>query len=287
MSVFDQASPQRRQLGQALRRLREDADLSGMELARRSGLSQSKISRVENAQQLPSTADVRRWLEAANATDQQFIELEQLREQAATESVAWRQHLRRGLSAVQAEVKATEAAATRTREYQPTIIPGLLQASAYARGRAEARHGAGDPKVAEWVAAVADRQLLLYEEGRRFDFIIGEAALRWWPGPASIMRAQLHHLIGLAELANVSIGILALNQVVPWHTHAFVMYDQGQEQTLVHLELLAGGQNLRDPEDVGRFQAAFDQLWDTALIGRQAVAMLERLTAEIREVDQG
>jgi transcriptional regulator with XRE-family HTH domain len=281
MSILNPTPGQRQLLAQALRELRERAGLSGMELSRHSGISQASISRVENAKQIPSAAHLDRWLEGTGAGDDQRASLVELREQAATESVTWRQH--RDLTAVQAEVKEAEAAATRIREYQPTIIPGLLQASIYARGRAEARYQPGAPEVATWVSAVADRQLLLYEKGRRFDFVLGEAALRWWPGPASIMRAQLHHLISLAELANVSINVLALNQAVPWHTHGFVMFDQDEDQTLIHLELLAGGQNLRDPDDVGRFTAAFDELQNASHGGRQAVALLERLAEEFRE----
>ncbi|MDQ2884106.1 MAG: helix-turn-helix domain-containing protein [Actinomycetota bacterium] len=46
------------ELSTALRRLRSDADLSGMEAARLAGYSQPKISRFETARQVPSTEEV-------------------------------------------------------------------------------------------------------------------------------------------------------------------------------------------------------------------------------------
>jgi transcriptional regulator with XRE-family HTH domain len=276
MSVFDQASPQRRRLGQELRALREAAGLSGMELARRTGISQSKVSRIEHAQQLPSAADLEAWAKATRTGATRRAELAELREQAATEQVTWRRELRRGLSEIQAEVKAVEAAATRIREYQPTIIPGLLQTPASARAAAEARYGPDDENVAKWVAGVANRQPLLYEEGRRFEFILGEAGLRW--GRPEAMGGQLDRIGVIAGLPNVTVAILPLDRELSiWHSHPFIMFEQPDGQALVHLELLTGAQNLRDPDDVSRFAAAFERLLELAATGQEAEALLERI----------
>src|SRR5688572_16411052 len=57
----------RRQLGAELQRLRTQAGLSGRTLARRLGLSQSKISRIELGTSLPTTNDVAAWAEAVGA----------------------------------------------------------------------------------------------------------------------------------------------------------------------------------------------------------------------------
>jgi transcriptional regulator with XRE-family HTH domain len=66
---------QRRRLATALRRLRWDAGLSGEELARRTGFSQSKVSRIETAATVPSRADVEAWCRAVDASDDERADL--------------------------------------------------------------------------------------------------------------------------------------------------------------------------------------------------------------------
>jgi transcriptional regulator with XRE-family HTH domain len=266
MSPFDHAPAQRLLLGQRLRELRERAGLSGAELARRTGIVQSKVSRVETGRLLPSDSDLDAWLTAAGADEVERVRAAELREKVAVEAITWRRLMRQGLGAVQAEVKAMEAACTLVREYHPVLVPGLLQAPGYAQAVAEARHGIGHPNVAAWVAAVLDRQQLLAEPGRRFEFVVGEAALRWRPGPAEMMAGQLHHLGVMASLPNVSVRVLRFDQPVPmWRSHHFTMFEQADGQALVHLELLAGGENLRDPDDLARFAEAFERLQAAAV----------------------
>jgi transcriptional regulator with XRE-family HTH domain len=271
VSVYDQRASQRRALGQALRALRQATGHSGLAFAGQTGLAQSKVSRVELGQTVPSAADLDRWLEATGADPTRADQLRELREAAAVEAVSWRRHRHPdGLAAIQAEQKAMEAAATRIREYHPVLIPGLLQAPAYARAVATAR----------WVAAVLDRQAILHEPGRRFEFVIGEAALRWWPA-AWVAAGQLDRLGVLAGLPNVSVAVLGFDREVPhWHSHHFTIYDLAEGQTLVHLELLATGENLRDPDDVARYTEAFERLAELAAPG-QAGGWWQRYTTDL------
>jgi transcriptional regulator with XRE-family HTH domain len=281
VSVFDGASSQRRALGAALRALRKATNLSGLQFAAQIGLAQSKVSRVELGQTVPSAADLDHWLDATAADDARRAQFRDLREAAATEAVSWRRH--RDLDAVQAEVKAMEAAASRVREFHPVLIPGLLQAPGYARVIAEARHGPGHPNIATWVQHVVDRQTLLHQDGRRFEFVISEAGLRWRPGPADVARGQLDRIAVLAGLPNVVVAILPLDRALPiWHSHHFTIYELAKGQALVHLELLATGENLRDPDDVARYDQAFTRLLDLAATGPDALAILERLAADLR-----
>lgn len=278
MSVFDGAASQRRALGAALRALRQTTGLSGLAFSKRVDLKQSKVSRVELGQTVPSIGDLNRWLDATNAPEERRAQLHTLRAAAAVEAKSWPRH--RSLDAIQAEVKAMEAAAIRIREFHPVLVPGLLQAPAYARAVAEARHGAGHPDVARWVQAVMDRQALLHEPGRRFEFVIGEGALRWWPGPAAAA-GQLDRLRLLAELPNVTLGILPFGEVTVWRSHHFTMFDLAEEQSLVHLELLATGDNLRDPDHIARYDEAFTRLRDVAVVGEDARALLARIASDL------
>jgi hypothetical protein len=112
--------------------------------------------------------------------------------------------------------------------------------------------------------------------------VIGEAALRWWPGPAPVMLGQLDRLTTIAALPNATLGVLRFGEVPVWHTHHFTLYDDRQGGPLVHVERLMGGTNLRDPEDVARYTEAFKQLLEAAATGTDVLALLVRIAEEIR-----
>lgn len=64
---FGELSPQRQDLGAALRRMRVAAGLSGAQIAERTGISQSRVSRMELGQQSVPVAVAEAWARAAGA----------------------------------------------------------------------------------------------------------------------------------------------------------------------------------------------------------------------------
>ncbi len=88
--------------GNRLRRLREDADLSGKQLAELLEWPASKVSRLENGKQTATAADVRAWASAtgvpAPVCDELVDDLRSLRVEYAT----WQRQLRGGLRATPA-----------------------------------------------------------------------------------------------------------------------------------------------------------------------------------------
>src|SRR5208282_2701091 len=127
------APPPFRRLGLALRGLRLDAGLTGQQLADRAGLSQSTVSRIELGQAVPTISDIERWVRVTRASGEQEAELRALAEAAAVETISWRKAVRRGLPDLQQDVRELEASAATLLNFQPTIIPGLLQTADYAR----------------------------------------------------------------------------------------------------------------------------------------------------------
>lgn len=63
---------------------------------------------------------------------------------------------------------------------------------------------------AEAVAVRMERQRVLYEEDRRFAFLVEESVLRGGIGGAEVMSGQLGHLIWIASLPNVSLGVVPM-----------------------------------------------------------------------------
>jgi transcriptional regulator with XRE-family HTH domain len=282
LSVFDEASSQRQRLASALRELRQAIGISGAEFARRVGWAQSKVSRIETGEQLPSADDLDRWLAETAAGTEQRADLRGLLGQAADEAVAWRRYLRRGLVALQEDVAALEASSGVLRYYHPTLVPGLVQTPGYAKAVYEAMHPEGRADISGAIAARMNRQAILYDEAKRIEFVVGEAALRWWFPPTAAMLGQLDRLAQVAALPNVALGILPLGPTPMWRSHHFTVYDERPGGPLVHIELLAGGRNFRDPDDVARYVEAFERLHSAAVTGKAAQQLLKRVTADLR-----
>jgi Domain of unknown function (DUF5753) len=168
------------------------------------------------------------------------------------------------------------------RYYHPTLVPGLVQTPGYARAVYEAMHPGGRADISGAIAARMNRQAILYDEAKRIEFVIGEAALRWWFPPASTMLGQLDRLAQVAALPNVVVGILPFGPTPTWRSHHFTLYDERPGGAVVHVELLAGGRNFRDPDDVARYAEAFKRLHDAAVIGEDAQRLLRRIITNLQ-----
>jgi len=121
------AGEDRQNLADALRDLRKASGLSGDRLARRCGMSQSKVSRIETGRLLPSVVDVDRMLHALGVDPATCAELLALARVANAEYQDVRASVRRGLHHRQRELSALEADASEMYHFLPALITGLLQ----------------------------------------------------------------------------------------------------------------------------------------------------------------
>ncbi|WP_165975957.1 helix-turn-helix domain-containing protein [Actinomadura rubrisoli] len=98
----------RDEIASALRKLREEAGLTGETVARRAGMSPGKLSKVENGRTKPTVQDVDRILTAIGVFGEVKDEFLNAARIAATEEKAWRLYRRLGLPKHQAEIRAIE-----------------------------------------------------------------------------------------------------------------------------------------------------------------------------------
>jgi transcriptional regulator with XRE-family HTH domain len=282
--ITDATPESLRQLGLALRGLRLDARLSGKQLAERAGLSQSTVSRIELGQAMPTLDDLATWTRVTGAPPAQLAELRGLLQAAAVETITWRKAVRRGLPELQEDVRELEAGAATILNFQPTIIPGLLQTADYARRLILSGYPAGRPDVAAAVAARLDRQAIVYDETRHLAFVIAEAALRWRLGPSPVMLAQLDRVASIATLPNVTVAIIPqAAEVTAWHIHGFVLLDDRPGgPAVVRVETLTTGLSITDPDDVERYRQAFSLLRESAVCGDQADSIIRSAMTDLR-----
>ncbi|MCD0450444.1 helix-turn-helix domain-containing protein [Actinocorallia sp. API 0066] len=240
----EQLGQQKNELALYLRDLRRQAGLTGDRLSVRCGISQSKISKIETGRVLPSLMDVERILGALNAPADVVEKVVSLARLANTEFSGLRSSLRRGLHHRQSELASIEAGASNIRFFLPTMITGLLHTPEYAK--ASLATIPGDHSKA--IARRLERQSILYDQSKRFVFVLTEAALRWPLCEPSVMMVQLGRIATLAALPNIEVRVISFGQTLlpegPLNT--FTVYDE----SLATAETFGGAVVMRDPRDV-------------------------------------
>jgi hypothetical protein len=116
-----------------------------------------------------------------------------------------------------------------------------------------------------------DRQRLLIEGGRVFAFLIEESVLRNGLGGAYVMSEQLRHLIDIARLPNVSLGIVpARPDRKHWPVEDFWLFDHTQAT----VELVSGYLTVTQPREVAVYADTVVLLADIAVYGAEARALI-------------
>jgi transcriptional regulator with XRE-family HTH domain len=270
------ASALRQELATELRTLRAMAGVSGRALGERIGTSQGTVWRIEHAQALPTRQQAQAWLDACAANDERMARVLQMLEDAYREAPTWTRTLA-GRGHMQSEIAARERASVSVRNFQPTIVPGLLQTAEYARHLVPFVDRTGEVDVEEHVAKRLERQAMLDAEGCRFAFFLGERALRWSPGPG-VMAAQLEKLATAIERPGVTLGVVPdAAPVVAWHN--FVIHEPADGQpTYVTTETVHGELTVRESADVAIYLKLWDQLLHSAVVGDDAAEWIRKLS---------
>lgn len=267
----------RGELSRALRRARKRSGFTGENIASRTGMSQSKISKIETGKMIPSSIDVERILRAVKATQEEKEEISTLARVANTEYQNWRASLRRRLHHKQVELATIEAGSSTFRYFLPAMITGLLQTPEYAR--ASLASLPGDHTHA--LMRRFERQSILYDTGKNFTFLLTEQALRWPLCQRGEMSVQLERIAALAELPNVRIGVLPLDsETVPeGPLSTFTIYDQ----TLATVETFTGALLIRSAQDVALYVETFALFEEHALFGSAARDFVRQAAETFRD----
>jgi transcriptional regulator with XRE-family HTH domain len=283
-SAWDADREQAQRLAGELRRLRDLSGLSGRELARRMGTSQSKVSRIESGTTIPTLPEVTAWTSAIGASAEVHDSLVALAEAAFTEAQSWRDASRRRPHA-QDEIRALESRTRMLCVFQPSVVPGLLQTAEYAR-RVFSFFPVtlAERDVPAAVAGRLNRQLALYETDRKFSFLITEAALRWRPGPPELMVAQLDRIASVSTLDNVSVGVIPLGvPAVATLTHSFVIYEGRDERdSLVEVDTIHALLLVKRPADVELYRQRWARLTQMAVFAEEAREFISGVSAHLR-----
>ncbi|GHI90041.1 helix-turn-helix domain-containing protein [Streptomyces xanthophaeus] len=259
------------QLGAALRALREASGKEAKAVARSALMSPSKLSKIENANLLPSATDVERILTAIGVSDAIQAEYTEVARAATTEATAWRLLRRAGLHKGQQAAKALEAQMAVLRLFQPALVPGLLQTPEYIRAILR-RHDLSDDALTRTISGRLERQAVLFDSTKKLRFVITEPVLRWRIVPSQMMAAQLDRIVSVSRLAHVDIRVVPLSAPqTDIANHAFVIRDDRMVTVeTVHAEIV-----VTDPRDVEMYVRKFEGFENSALSGDGMRSLVE------------
>ncbi|MGH3696119.1 MAG: helix-turn-helix domain-containing protein [Pseudonocardiaceae bacterium] len=255
-----------------LKRLRLDSGLTTTELARATGISQGKISKIETAAQSARVDHVEAWARACDADTETRNQLLEMAHTALTEASTWRHEHRAGLAAKQRRVASWEQRATRIRDFQPALVPGLLQTRGYATAVLSMADASEQRDLDAAVSARIARQHLLERPGPPIELIIAEAVLAWsLPGADNPWPEQRQRLLDAATGRRVRLGVLPSTAPGPPRLNAFTIYDFADTgEQLVVAETFAAELYHDDHRDVAVYVEIFDALAAVARFGEAA-----------------
>jgi len=267
-----------RRLALELLRRREAAGLTREEAARQLEWSTSTIFRIETGRSRPQPGNVRVLLELYGVSGPERDGLIRLAREAR--QPGWWHSFRDVLPNPYEVFIGLEAGAASIRNFEPIVVPGLLQTEEYARQMSR-----GGPReldrddIERRVQVRMERQRILPREDRpRLWAVIDEAVIRRIVGDLEVMREQLRHLIDSAEQGKTTL------QVVPFSAGAhagttgpFIILDfpEPTDPAVVYVETLAGDLYLEERADVDRYTLAFDRLLAAALHPDDSVRLVQ------------
>lgn len=278
MARFTPPTPRSRRLGRELRRLREARSLTQGDAAKLLKCSQQRIARIESGDIKPRPRDV---LEILVAYDVPHDEEQGLALRAMAEQLrepGWWQRLNT-LPARYVTFIAYEAEAADLRQFQPTLIPGLIQTRAYAHEVIRIGRETDQEEITQRVEARLKRQEVLTarQPPLRLQAIITEQALMLEVGDADLRREQLDHIIKVATLPNVTVQVLTLAAGAHLAVHGGfeVLTFADGDPPLGYIETLAGELFLESPEEIRRLTGVFEHLLSLALSPRESIRLIQ------------
>ncbi|WP_280358187.1 helix-turn-helix domain-containing protein [Nocardia otitidiscaviarum] len=263
-------------LGVRLRELRQEAGVTGTELARRAGWHQTKVSKIEYGKTKPTDDDIRTWCVLTRAEGQIPDLIATLRNIDAA-WLEWRRVLGTGTRRRQQASIKLEAETEIIRVYHPFLIPGLLQTAEYAEAvlRSVVEFQQVPDDIDEGVAKRMERQQILYRRKHRFHFVIAEQALRTTVGTDQTMIGQLDRLSAVLGMPRVVLGIVPATSPYRVSMTNFAMFDNAR----VMVETVSAELTITQPREIAQYGRAFDVLAGQSVTGDAARALIRQALA--------
>ncbi|MFI7648234.1 helix-turn-helix domain-containing protein [Micromonospora sp. NPDC049460] len=284
----------RRQLGRLLRQYRTEAGVTLDAAAEALEYSRQKIWRIECGMGPVRVLDVKAMCELYGVSAEMTEAMRGLATE--TKSKGWWHAYGDAVPSWFELYVGLESAAASLRQYQETVIPGLLQTREYIQALARIDQPAASDEEREHAVQVRlQRQGLLTRrlpQPPKLDVIISEAVLRRRVGGEAVMTGQLSALVDASERANVSLRVVPLDAGphVGAVAGSFVILDfpvtkggrAAPEPSVVYSESLTGALYLDKPAELQAYEAAFASAARLAQGEAESRDTIKRIIGEMR-----
>lgn len=280
----------RRRLATELRALREERGLTGEELSGLIFQSRTRISKLENAHVRPDLAEIMKILDVLGVTGERWHQVVRIARDAAEKG--WWDSFGDAMGDRQRIYADIESGARTIREYQPGTVPGLLQTPDYTRALIEHARAEG-PITYVPERLVEARQLrrrtALRTDGPLYEVILDEVGLRRFSVPPEVMRAQLHHIIELAETwPRLSVRVFPLitgmsASLMPRAQLILFTFPDPEDPPMAVVETVSADLFHTDPQQVARHTRRYESVRNAALSEVGSLTFLSELGDQIIE----
>ncbi|GAB2843342.1 helix-turn-helix transcriptional regulator [Streptomyces deserti] len=257
--------------GAELKRHREDAGLTQVELGARVFVSGGYIGQFEQAIRKPQL-DVAKRIDEVLQTDGIF-------ERLCRKLIDDKRY-----ADYFAEVVELERLATKICDWEPSVIPGLLQTAAYTRALVLATHPfAADEFIDDRVAARMERSDILKDATRpEYWAIVHETVLRIPVGGPKVAAEALEHMAKMARERKVVLQVLPFSAGAPANNGSLRLMEFEDAPPTAYTETSFSGSLLDDPSVVKRANRAYDLLRGAALSPEASLALIQSAAEDFR-----
>lgn len=238
-------------------------------------MTAASLSRLETGRRGIRPRDLRLFLDLYQVGEPEREALLTLAREA--QQRGWWQNYGNVLPSEYATLIGLEAEAVTVRNYEQTLVPGLLQTEAYARAIIEAFRPSDSPdEISRLVAVKMERQKRLTDDRPlELSVVLGEGVVRQHVGTTETAAEQLRRLAD--RRPNVMV------QVLPYRAGAhpalagsfnIVGFPAPSDLDVVYLENMASALYLEEAADVRKYGTVFDYLRAAALSPNDSADML-------------
>jgi transcriptional regulator with XRE-family HTH domain len=275
------SSVRQRRVSAELRALREARRLTCEQVARALGCSIAKISRMETGVRglyPDDVAAVLGFLQAPASLREELLAL--VRD---GDKPNWIQ-VDRKLPAAWKDLIRFEHEAVAIYNFEPLVIPGLLQTGDYARAviRSDSKERT-EVEVDQLVRTRMGRQAVLSRfQGPTLAAIVDEMVLRRPVGEPGVMHGQLRHLLNMANRPRIDFRVVpfAVGEN-PGLGGPLMVLEFADQPTLVYVEVRGASGFLEEAPEIRRVRLAWRELHAMALPPEDSVRLVAEVAGEL------
>lgn len=270
-----------REIGDALRLAMERVGLNGKRTASLLGWSESRVSRMLTGRLAATSDDLSAMLAVLLVTGEERERLMRLNRDQG--KLGWLQNHDSRIPEQLKTLVDNENKAVQVTDFEPIVIPGLLQTGDYAQSLLERSAVLPPNEIQTFVAARLGRQSIFSRDDRpNFTFYIHEFALRLPVGSRAIMSDQLHELLRTGVRRYIGIRVVPAS----FGAHAGIagscrLMEFAELKPVVYVDEQTASHFLEQRSDIDTYRKIFAALDRCALDERQSNDLIARLAVEL------